>query len=171
MSLKIDTNQSAIAHHVFDGAVVFPYAIDAHMAVANHPLEWSETPWSSEDTARSRKLLGERGVPLPEEVEMSEEDRAALDQYNADVAAAKERLEVSRKERAERLAEEAQIAADEALVNSPPPRPDPTIRRPFGRKGEPTPAELEQIRKREAKKEEDERIAREKKNVDTTGTL
>lgn len=57
MSLKLDANTSATAYHVKDGAQVFPYAIDAHSAVARFPKEWSMTPWSDN---------GEQSAPIVE---------------------------------------------------------------------------------------------------------
>lgn len=171
MALKIDTNQSATAYHITQGAVLFPYAIDAQHAISAHPLEWSDAPWSRADADASRQRLAENakanGLPPPPEPEpLSEEDQAAIDEHNKAVAEAAERLAAYRAKKAAESEEAAQIAADEALVASPPPQPDPTIRRPFGRPGEPTPAELEQIKKREAKKADDERIKREKAEAD-----
>ena len=43
--MKIDAATSAVAHHVKDGAVTFPYAVDARHAVSQHPDEWSWQPW------------------------------------------------------------------------------------------------------------------------------
>lgn len=185
MALKIDTNQSATAYHINDGATVFPYAIDAQHAISNHPLEWSDTPWSREAADEARKRLAEkyamdvedakaRGIapppaPPPAPAPLTPEDQAAIDEHNKAVAEAAERLAAYRaRKEAERI-EAEQVAADERLVASPPPQPDPTVRRPFGRKGEPTPAELDQIRKRDAKKADDERIAKEKADADAMG--
>jgi hypothetical protein len=58
MALKIQENNSAVAYHVVDGAVTFPYAIDAQQAISTHPGEWSASPWSAEDAAEARKKLG-----------------------------------------------------------------------------------------------------------------
>jgi hypothetical protein len=49
MSSNIDANTSAVAHHIADGAVTFPYAIDAHHAVSRFPHEWSHEPWIRPD--------------------------------------------------------------------------------------------------------------------------
>ncbi|SEE52035.1 hypothetical protein [Bradyrhizobium lablabi] len=171
MALKIDTNQSATAFHINTGATVFPYAIDAQHAISAHPLEWSDVPWSRDAADAARKRLAENaeanGLPPPREPEpLSEEDQAAIDEHNKAVEAAAERLAAYRAKKAAENEEAAQVAADEAIVASLPPQPDPTIRRPFGRPGEPTPAELEQIKKREAKKADDERIKREKADAD-----
>lgn len=157
MSLKISANMSGVAHHVIDGAFTFPYAIDAKSAVARFPNEWSETPWSAADTAAARR---EQGAP---EVEMTAEERAAIDEHAQAVDAANKRLKSRREKLAAEKAEADQVAADEALVASAPPAP---VKRPFGRSGEPTPAELEQIKKREEKKASDERIARDKADQD-----
>lgn len=135
MALKIETNQSATAYHVVDGAVVFPYAVDAQSAISRFPLEWSDRPWGLDATSAARK---DRGLP-PQEI--SPEDQAALDTYHKDVAAAADRLAKVRAKQAEDKIVADQIAADEALVASPPPQPDPNARRPFGRKGPLTPAE------------------------------
>jgi hypothetical protein len=166
MSLKIDTNQSVVAYHIADGAVTFNYAVDARHAVSAHPNEWSMTPWSNEDAEAARAKLRDQGRPVPEPEPLSPEDQAALDEHNAAVAAAAERLAAYRQKKAEEQAAADQAAQDEAIIASAPPKPDPTIRRPFGRTGEPTPAELEQIRKREAEKAERERIQKEKADLD-----
>jgi len=72
MSLKIDASMSAVAYHKTDGAVTFPYAIDAHQAVSHHPDEWSKTPWLED---------GEKSVPT---VEIPEgwEDMKPTDRIN-----------------------------------------------------------------------------------------
>jgi colicin import membrane protein len=172
MAIKIDTNQSVIAYHVFDGAHVFPYPTDAHHAVSNFPMEWSETPWTAEDAAASRDALAERhareveeakaqGLPVPKDLpppppEPSPEEQAAIMEHAQAVAEANERLKIAREKAAKKKVEEDQIAADEALVASPPPQPDPNRRRPL------SPA---QIRKRAAETDE-ERAAREKAEAD-----
>lgn len=160
MSIKISASQSAVVHHIIDGPVTFPYAVDAYSAVSRFPGEWSKDPWSREDEARARQDMGE---PV---VELTPEEQAAVDEHAKAVAEANERLKAFREKKAEEKKEADQIAADEALVKSPAPRPDPKIKRPFGRPGEPTAAELEQIRKREEKKAADERIVREKSEQD-----
>src|SRR5258706_10912467 len=97
MPLKIDTNMSATAFHITDGAQVFPYAIDAQHAISAHPLEWSETPWSADAAAAARKAFNEKAAdeglpPLPEPAPLSPEDQAALDEHNKAVAEAADRL-------------------------------------------------------------------------------
>ncbi len=160
MSLKISANQSAVAHHIIDGPFTFPYAIDAHSAVARFPNEWSHEPWSQEDESRAREAAGE---PV---VELTPEEQAAVDDHAKAVAEANERLKAFREKKAEEKKIADQVAADEALVKSPAPRPDPAARRPFGRKGEPTPAELELIRKRETKKAAEDKMVADKANED-----
>jgi hypothetical protein len=171
-AIKIDSNMSAVAYHVIDGQQTFPYAIDAHSAVSRFPGEWSFEPWSTEDAAKARETLTERHAreteeakaaglkppaPLPPEpVPPTPEEQAAIDEHAKAVAAANERLAAFRKKRAEEQAIADQVAADEALVASPPPRPDPTARKPL------SPA---QIRKRAAETD-DERIVREKTEAD-----
>ncbi|MDB6085543.1 MAG: hypothetical protein JWN43_3424 [Gammaproteobacteria bacterium] len=174
MALKIDTNMSATAFHVNDGATVFPYAIDAQHAISNHPLEWSAMPWSRADADAARKTLAARyesdvadakarnlplpAPPPPDPAPLTPEDQAALDEHNKAVAEAAERLADYRKRKEEERVIEAQVAADEALVASLPPAPDPTIRRPM------TPA---QIRKNAAMTD-DEKAA--KKAADDKAT-
>lgn len=183
MALKLDTNMAAVAHHIVDGPVTFPYAVDAQSAISRFPDEWSELPWSQQDAAAARQRMVERhahevehakasGLPVPKDLpppppEPTAEEQAAIMEHAQAVAEANERLKVAREKAAKKKAEEDQIAADEALVASPPPRPDPNApRRPFGRKGQPTPAELEQIKKRDAKKAADDKIVAEKTAAD-----
>jgi len=147
MALKIENN-SAVAYHIVDGAVRFPYAVDAQQAVGAHPLEWRDTPWSADDAAEARKKLGLA------EPEVSDEERAAIEEHNKAVAEAQERLNAFREKQAKEKAEADQIAADEALVASPPPQVE--MRRPFGRKGEPTPAEIAAMNKKKAADEKAE---------------
>lgn len=158
------------AFHVIHGLIRM-YAVDANTAVSQHPLEWKRTPWTAEEADAARTELNEKakatGQPLlPEPDPLTPEEQAAVDEHAAAVAEANERLTAFREKKAAEKAEADQIAADEALVASPPPRPDPTVRRPFGRKGEPTPAELALIEKQNAKKAEDEKLAQDKANVD-----
>lgn len=144
MSIKISAAMSAVAYHIADGAFTFPYAIDAHSAVSRFPLEWSHEPWSMAATA---KALAAAGEP---ELELTAEEQAAVDEHAHAVAEANERLKARREKLAAEKAEAEQVAADEAIVKSPGPRP--AIKRPFGRKGEPTEAELKMI---QAKKDAD----------------
>lgn len=166
MSLKIDTNQSVVAYHIVDGPTTFAYAVDATHAISSHPNEWSMTPWSTDDAAAARAKLKADGRPVPEPEPLSPEDQAALDEHNAAVAAAAERLEAYRRKKAEEKAEAEQVAMDEAIVASAPPRPDPTVRRPFGRPGEPTEKERAQMEKQAAAKADRERIEKEKADLD-----
>jgi hypothetical protein len=160
MSIKISANQSMVAHHIIDGPVTFPYAVDAHSAISRFPHEWSKEPWSREAEVKAREAAGQ---PVPE---ITAEEQAAIDDHARAVAEANERLKARREKLAAEKAEADQIARDEALVKSPAPRPDPNVRRPFGRKGEPTPAEIELLKKREAKKADDDRAVREKAEAD-----
>lgn len=157
------TNVSKTAHHIDDGAVVFPYAVDAHSAVSRFPDEWSFTPWTGERLDRARAARKERRdreverakalnlpepAPLPEPVLLAPEDQAAIDEHTRAQAEAAKRLEEFDRQEEERKKVEEQVAADRALVAAPPPQPDPNARRPFGRKGEPTPAEQAMMQKR-----------------------
>jgi hypothetical protein len=142
LPLKISENNSAVAYHVIDGAVTFPYAIDAQQAISRHPDEWSAAPWSADDAAAARKKLN------MEEPEISPEEQAALDEHRRAVAEAQARLDALRQKQEKERQEAMQIAADEALVSSPPPQVE--IRRPFGRKGAPTPAEVAAANKKSA---------------------
>lgn len=149
MAIKIDSNMSAVAYHIVDGPQDFPYAVDAQSAVGRHPLEWSMEPWSPEAADVSRKRLSDqyardvqiakaRGLPPPvapawldaEPVQPTPEEQAAIDEHAKAVAEANERLKAFRAKQAEEKKIADQVAADEALVASPPPRPDPAARRP-----------------------------------------
>src|SRR6185312_8021622 len=155
MALKINTNQSATAYHIVNGAFLFPYAIDASMAVSQHPLEWSDIPWTADRASEARARLNERAeaeghAPLADPEPLSPEDQAALDEHNKAVAEAAARLAEYHARKAEEKRIADQVAADEALVASEPPRPDPNARRPFGRKGPMTAAEKAAADKRAA---------------------
>lgn len=146
-SIKVDSTMSATAYHITDGAHQFPYAIDAHSAVSRHPLEWSHDPWTRQDIEASRRILEEsharetedaraRGVPKPAPLPpppppLSPQDQAALDEHNAAVADAKKRLDDYYARKAKEQAEAEQVAADEALVKSTPPEPQPITQRPL----------------------------------------
>lgn len=131
MALKIDTNQSATAFHINDGAVLFPYAVDAQFAISHHPLEWSEKPWPPEAAAASREKLG-----LAAAAALSPEDQAALDAHNKTVAESAARLKAYQDKKSKEQAEADQAAQDELIIASVPPQPDPNARRPM------TPAQL-----------------------------
>lgn len=120
MALKIDTNRSATAFHITDGAVLFPYAVDAQFAISHHPLEWSDKPWTPEAAAASREKLG-----LAAAAALSPEDQAALDEHNKTVAASAARLKAYQDKKAKEQAEADQAAQDEAIVASLPPVPQP----------------------------------------------
>lgn len=156
MSIKISANQTAVAHHIIDGPFTFPYAVDAHSAVARFPGEWSHKPWSREAEAKARSDMG---AP---QVEITADEQAAIDEHAKAVEAANERLKARREKLAAEKAEADQVAADEALVNSAPPRPEPRAK----------PLSPAQIRKRaaeltdEEQREADERIVREKADED-----
>lgn len=134
-----------VAHHVEHGAVTM-YKVDAAAAVALHPDEWSTKPWSLEDrkAARERrKAEHDKAVadakakdlpppaPLPEYVEPT---LAELAEMSADQKARIEAMALVKaadeKEAKEREAAD-KLAAARALLNSPPPKPDPTVRRPL----------------------------------------
>ena len=169
MPIKIDSNQSAMAFHINDGPVTFPYAIDAHSAVSRFPLEWSADPWTADATAAARQEMEARhaqevenakarGLPVPKDLaplppEPTPEEQAAIMEHAQAVAEANERLKVAREKAAKARAEAEQIAADEALVASPPPQPDPNARRPRA----PSPA---QIRKAAATLSPEEQAAK-----------
>lgn len=171
-SVKIEPNQSATAFHIVTGAFTFPYAVDAQQAIGQHPLEWSAVPWTAERETTARARINERNAelnqpPLPELPPLSPEDQAALDEHNKAVSAAAERLAEYHAKKAEERRIADQVAADEALVSSPPPRPDPTIRRPFGRKGDPTPAERAAFEKKQAA---DAKVTADKTEADRIGS-
>lgn len=144
--MKIDASTSATAHHIVDGAVVFPYAIDAHSAVARHPHEWSMAPWTAERAAKARAAM----PSLPPAPELAPEDQAAVDEHTQAQREAADRIARYEQYKADEKAAFDQLEADRALVAQPPPVPDPNVRRPFGRKGEPTEAEKVMMAKRKA---------------------
>jgi hypothetical protein len=153
MAVKIESFlEPAVAFHIIDGPTTFHYGLDARSAVGRFPGEWSHTPWSREDEARAREASG---APVQE---ITAEEQAAIDEHAKAVSEANERLKVRREKLAAEKVEADQVVRDEALVNSPPPRPEPRAK-PL------TPA---QIRKRSAEltpeeqREADERIVREK---------
>lgn len=158
MALKIDPNSSAVtAYHVNDGPVRFPYAVDAQHAISHHPLEWSDTPWSQAEASEARETIAERhakaveeakthGLPVPAPLppappEPTPEEQAAIMEHLHAQEEANTRLKKFYADEAEKKKIADQVAADEALVATPPPRPDPTARRPL------SPA---QLRKRSA---------------------
>lgn len=138
--LRLQASQSAVAHHIIDGPFTFPYSVDANSAVANHPNEWSHEPWSHDAVVKAREAAGEELEPI------SAEEQAALDEHAKTVHEANERLKAFRARKAAEKAEADQAELDEQIIKSPAPRPAVTGKRPFGRKGEPTEAELKMMR-------------------------
>lgn len=134
MPIGIQSNISSTIHHIIDGPITFPYAVDAHSAVSRFPAEWSYEPWSIDATSKAMQDAGMEVQPL------SAEEQAEVDEHTKAVAAANDRLKAFRDKKAAEKEESDQIASDEAVVKSPSP-----IKRPFGRKGQPTPAELKMI--------------------------
>ena len=159
-SIKIAANMSAVAHHIIDGPFTFPYSVDAHSAVSRFPAEWSFAPWSHEASAKARQDMGDEVEPL------SSEDEAAINEHAKAVAEANERLKAYHEKKAAEKVENDQVAADEALVKSPGPQPVVKVKRPFGRKGEPTEAELKMIKD---KKDADDLAAAERGGARITG--
>lgn len=155
MPIKISANQSAVAHHIVDGPKTFPYAIDAHSAVSRFPKEWSHAPWSLEDEAKARQAAGSP------EVEMTDEERAAIEEHNRAVAEAANRLKAFREKKAAEKAEADQVAADEELVKQPAPRP--AVKPP-------TPAQIRRLAaetdEERATRERGEKAAADKANED-----
>jgi hypothetical protein len=149
MSLKISANQSAVAHHIVDGPFTFPYAVDAKSAMNRFPKEWSDKPWSMDATIKARQAKGEP------DLELTGEELAAIEEHAKAVAEAGERLKAFQAKKAAEKAEADQVTADEAIVNSPAPRPEPRVK----------PLSPAQIRKRAAETD-DERIVREKAEAD-----
>lgn len=168
MSLKIDATTAATAFHIVTGATVFPYAVDAYGAASHHPDEWSMTPWTPERASAARARAKARydrdvanakaaGLPPPDAPlylnpppPLDPEDQAAIDEHTKAQVEAAARLAKFDKDEADRKAVLDAVEADRALVASPPPQPDPSVRRPFGRKGEPTQAEKDMMAKRAA---------------------
>lgn len=118
MALKLDTNMAAVAHHIVDGPVTFPYAVDAQSAISRFPDEWSELPWSQQDAAAARQRMVERhahevehakasGLPVPKDLpppppEPTAEEQAAIMEHAQAVAEANERLKVAREKAAKK---------------------------------------------------------------------
>lgn len=126
MSLKIDASLSAVAHHITDGPFTFPYAIDAHQAAANHPLEWKMTPWSDVEASAAFERREANGMPEPEPPEpLSEAEQAAYDEHAKAVAEADARLRTFHERKERERQELIQVEQDEATVASRPP-----VRRP-----------------------------------------
>src|SRR6185436_19980291 len=113
------------AYHIRDGRVDFPYAIDANSAVASHPDEWSFAPWPPDEAAKRREKFGYEDPPAPTPAEMKELSSDAKERE-----AAAKRLKEYDDRQAKLKADEDQAARDRALLASPPPSPDPNIRRP-----------------------------------------
>jgi hypothetical protein len=155
MSIRISANTSEVAYHIITGAVTFPYAVDANSAVARFPNEWSFEPWSIEATSNAMQEDGMELEPL------SAEEQAALDEHAKTVAEANARLKAFRDKQAAEKEAADQVAADEAIAKSPSP-----IKRPFGRKGAPTKAELKMIAD---KKHADDIAAAERSGAKLTG--
>lgn len=124
MSLKIDINRAGVAHHITDGPFTFPYAIDAHEAAREHPLEWKMTAWTDAEadaafTARDKADMPEPIPPAP----LSAAEQEAYDEYTKTVADAAARLKAFR----EGL---PQVEKDEAAVAAAPPIARPVRDKP-----------------------------------------
>lgn len=170
MALKIDENQMmTTAHHVNDGAKQM-YLVDARMAVAQHPDEWSHQPWAPEDASAARQRLHERrvaqakavGDPEPEppvEPELDEEDRRQFEEWKANRDKAAEIVAAAEKEQAEKDAKAAEIATAKAIVETPPPQPDPLRRRPLAGAAKANAERTAQRRADEDRTRADERAA------------
>lgn len=113
------------AYHIAQGRVDFPYAIDANSAVASHPGEWSFAPWPQEEAAKQRAAFGYEDPPPPSKDEMKQLSADAKERE-----AAARRLQAYEEQQARLKADEDQAARDRALLASPPPQPDPNVRRP-----------------------------------------
>lgn len=162
-----------VAHHIDQGAVTM-YAVDAAAAVSNHPDEWSNTPWPAADVAAWRSARDEAykeelarykeavqaakdaGLPPPPPlappprplIEPSARQKSEIELDTKARAEAAERVRVQTEEDEKKRIKDEQIAADKALLASPPPQPDPNERRPFGRSGPMTQAERDAAQKR-----------------------
>lgn len=142
MALKIDENaMMTTGYHVNDGPKQM-YLVDARMAASAHPEEWSMTPWAPDDASAARARLHDRRVaeakaagqqPPPDLVEpvLSDEDKAAFDEWKASRDKAQAVLDAAAKEQAEADAKTAALADAQAAADAPPPQPDPTRRRPL----------------------------------------
>lgn len=173
-----------VAHHIDQGAVEM-YTVDARLAVASHPDEWSAMPWTPDEANAARQRRKQQydheveaakaagrpepapPPPGPAPLALTPDEQAAIDKFRADQAEAKKRLEAFEKEEADRKAKDEQIEADRALLKAAPPLPDPNApRRPFGRPGEPTAKEKAAMEKAAADKAERDRVKAAKDEAD-----
>jgi hypothetical protein len=132
------------AYHV-DGGVKEMYAVDAAMAVANHPDEWSWEPFS--DSARDnyrakvkadyKKAVDDAMAaglppppPPPEPVVPTSAERRELDEDAKARAAAAEIVRAAEEKERKQREEDDKVAAAKALLSSPPQEIDPNSRRP-----------------------------------------
>lgn len=147
-------------YHIETGAVRM-YPVDAANAVAQHPGEWSVTPWSPEDASTARKarhdeqvaIAKQQGVeppPPPVEPVISDEDKKMLSDDAKIRREALDRVTKYEADKKEADDRDAQYKQDKLLLNSPSPTVDVTQRRPFGRPGEMTPAERANAQRRAA---------------------
>lgn len=122
MSLKIDVNRSGVAHHITDGPFTFPYAIDAHEAAREHPLEWKLTAWTDAEIDAAFAERDQAGMPEPiPPAPLSAEEQAEYDEYTGAVAQAEARLKAFRDKKDRERQELQQVEQDEATVASTPP--------------------------------------------------
>jgi len=134
-----------VAHHVETGATTM-YKVDAASAVARYPDEWSLKPWSQEDRSAARerrKAAHDKEVadakaanlplpaPLPEYVEPTDAEKAAMSEDEKARAEALALVKAADEKEAKEKVEADKLAAARALLNTAPPQPDPHVRRPL----------------------------------------
>lgn len=114
-------------YHIGDGAKQMPYDVDADNAVTRHPDEWSNEPWSVEETNAWRKADYDRRVadakaadlpppPSPAEIQLSPEQKTAIDEDEARRAEARKIIADDDKYMAEKRDYEAKLAGARALL-------------------------------------------------------
>lgn len=169
--VKISLGSAETAYHVDSGAFLFPYAVDARSAVSRHPAEWSMKPWSAADTTAARQARIDahkkaeadaeaNGLPKPQPLVLApviEPTMAEAAEIDADAKArvdAAALIAAADEEARKQNEKDEKLAQARVLLQSAPPRPDPNVRRPFGRSGPMTPAERTAAAKRAAAKAE-----------------
>lgn len=165
-----DNVMQKTAFHIIDGPTVM-YAADAHQAVGRFPLEWAWVPWAPEESDAARRAKRDREIavakaegraPPPAEAELEPLTDAQKKELADDAA---RRAEAAERLRAKAEADEKQrkideqVAADKALVSSPPPQPDRQPKRPFGRSGPLTPGEQAAADKKAAAKADADQLS------------
>lgn len=125
-SVKVNTNWALTSYHISDGAYTFAYAVDAHMAALEHPLEWKLTAWTDAEANAAFAERAKADMPAPKApAPLSAEEQEANDAHAKMVAEADARLREFHERKNREHQEVRQIEEDEVTVASIPP-----VRRP-----------------------------------------